>query len=233
MGTLRASALVAAVVVALLGGCAPPSLSIETTTSTPAATPTPATPPARHDFSQAALDYFSAIALSPEYGDSAGEIKKWTTDVRIAVHGDPTDEDLATLADVVADLNALVGPIEIEVVRSKANVDVYFAPEYVPVNMGFFWTWWGDDGGITRARILVSTTGISPIERDHVIREEVTQSLGLMNDSYAHQDSMFYQGWTSPTRYSPLDETLIEMLYLPEITPGMSAADALAALRGA
>jgi hypothetical protein len=209
--------------------------------SAPSASATPSAAAARHHYSASALDYFSAIALSPEYGDGAGEIRKWATDVRIAVHGDPTDEDLATLDDVVADLNALIGPIEVEVVRSKANADLYFAPEsefseiapeYVPVNMGFFWTWWDQDGGITRARLLVSTTDITQTERDHIIREEVTQSLGLMNDSYTYEDSMFYQGWTSPTKYSALDESLIEMLYLPEITPGMPATEALAVLRG-
>ncbi len=219
----------------------PASTAAPSTAAPSTAAPSTDPTPERHHYSAAALDYFSAIALSPEYGDGAGEIRKWTTDVRIAVHGDPTDEDLATLDDVVVDLNALIGPIEVEVVGSEANVDVYFAPEpefseiapeYIPVNMGFFWTWWDGGGSITRARILVSTTGITQTERDHIIREEVTQSLGLMNDSYSHEDSMFYQGWTSPTKYSALDESLIEMLYLPEITPGMSAADALAVLRG-
>ena len=263
MGTRRACAIAGATLLAaILGGCALPGLggaeptptaSTASTASTAPASPTPSSPtapptstpsapaPAGHDYSDAALDYFSAIALSTEYGDGAGEVRKWTTDVRIAVHGDPTDEDLSALVDVVADLNALIGPIEIEVVRSEANVDLHFspetdfagiAPEYIPVNMGFFWTWWDGDGAITRARILVSTTDITQTEREHIIREEVTQSLGLMNDSYTYVDSIFYQGWTSPTEYTALDESLIEMLYLPEIAPGMPAADALEALRG-
>ena len=169
-------------------------------------------------------------------------MKKWTTDVRIAVHGDPSKQDLATLDDVLADLNALIDPIELAIVRSGANADIYFAPEsefssiapeYIPVNMGFFWTWWDGEGAITDTRILISTTDITQTERDHVIREELTQCLGLMNDSYAHEDSVFYQGWTSTTEYTSIDEDLVEMLYLPEITPGMDAEAALAVLRGA
>ena len=248
MGTRRTSAIAAsALLAALLGGCGLPGLGgseptpTASTASPATTTATPSAPASTgHEYSDAALDYFSAIALSAEYGDGGGEVKKWATDVRIAVHGDPTDEDLAALDDVVADLDALIGPIEIEVVRSSANVDLYFAPEpefdeiapeYIPVNMGFFWTWWEGDGAITRARILVSTTDITQTEREHIIREEVTQSLGLMNDSYTYVDSIFYQGWTSPTEYTALDENIIEMLYLPEIAPGMAAADALEALR--
>jgi hypothetical protein len=201
-----------------------------------------ATPPTSRHFSQASLDYFSAIALSSEYGSGAGTVKKWTTDVRIAVHGDPSKQDLATLDDVLSDLNSLIGPIELSIVRSKGNADIYFAPEaefssiapeYIPVNMGFFWTWWDDDGAITETRILISTTDITQTERDHIIREELTQCLGLMNDSYAYEDSVFYQGWTSPTEYAAIDEDLVEMLYLPEITPGMGAETALAVLRAA
>ena len=188
------------------------------------------------------MDYFSAIALSSEYGEGGGDIKKWTTDVRIAVHGDPSKQDLATLDDVLADLNALIGPIELAIVSSGANANIYFAPEseftsiaqeYIPVNMGFFWTWWDGEGTITETRILVSTTDITQTERDHIIREELTQCLGLMNDSYAYEDSVFYQGWTSTMEYTSIDEDLVEMLYLPEVKPGMGAESVMAILRDA
>ena len=210
----------------------PPPRATPTPSPSSSAPSAPATPPASGHFSEGALGYFSAIALSSEYGEGGGTVKKWTTDVRIAVHGEPSEQDLATLGDVLADLNALIDPIELAIVSYGANANIYFAPEsefgsiapeYIPVNMGFFWTWWDGDGTITETRILVSTTDITQTERDHIIREELTQCLGLMNDSYAYEDSVFYQGWTSPTDYAAIDEDLIEMLYLPEITPGMGA----------
>ena len=43
---------------------------------------------------------------------------------------------------------------------------------------------------------------------------------------------MFYQGWTETGAYSDLDEMVIEMLYLPEIEPGMDADAAWAVLAG-
>jgi hypothetical protein len=216
--------------------------SASASTPSPDATRTPSAPPASTVDPQAALDYFSEIALGAEYGDDGSAIKKWATDVRIAVHGDPSAQDLATLDDVLADLNALIGPIELSIVDSDANADIYFAPEsefssiapeYIPVNMGFFWTWWDGAGAITETRILISTTGITQTERDHVIREELTQCLGLMNDSYAYEDSMFYLPWSTTTEFAAIDEDLIEMLYLPEITPGMGGETALAILRAA
>jgi hypothetical protein len=47
----------------------------------------------------------------------------------------------------------------------------------------------------------------------HLLREELTQSLGLKNDSYDYPKSIFYQGWTTTTEYAPIDRELIQMLY--------------------
>jgi len=234
--------LVAAVACAVAGGCAGPATTIiPASTAVSSEEPHPRTPPpvAGTPYAADELAYFSEIALGAEFGDSSSTVRKWTRDVRIAVHGNPTDADLATLEDVLGDLNALIDPIELSVVRSGQNVDLYFAPEsdfsriapeYIPVNMGFFWTWWDSPGDIDQARVLISTTRVTQAERSHLIREELTQMLGLMNDSYAYPDSIFYQDWTETAAYSSLDEAVIVMLYSPGIEPGMDGDDALAVL---
>jgi hypothetical protein len=244
---LAAAALLGSLV---LGACGVSGGVTVPATSTSAA-PSPATPSPTassttpsvttappHGFSQEAIGYFVEIAFGAEYGGTP-EIVKWTTNVRIAVHGDPTDSDTLALKDVVSDLNALIDPIEISIVTTGQNVDLYFYPEeqfsqiepaYVPVNMGFFWTWPDDTGSITEAHILISTTRVTQEERNHLIREELTQALGLMRDSYTYDDSIFYQGWTATQDYSDLDRSLIEMLYLPEVTPGMDVGEALAVI---
>lgn len=118
-----------------------------------------------------------------------------------------------------------------------ANVNIYFVPHtdfsrYVPQyeegNLGYAWIWWQDDT-IYDATILISTNGINQVERSHLIREELTQSLGLLRDSYQYEDSIFFQLWTSTTQYSSLDEALIRMLYSPKIQPGMTRQAVLAA----
>jgi hypothetical protein len=186
-----------------------------------------------------AVDYFVEIAFGCEFGNCTQEVTRWTDDVKIAVHGDPNQADLATLCDVVADLNELIGTVEISVVGSGQNVDLYFVPEdrfaviepnYVPGTSGQFWTWRDGAGSITEARVLVSTSEPVQEQRNHIIREELTQFLGLMQDSYTYPDSIFYQEWSEVQEYSALDEKVIEILYLPQITPGMTIDEARAAL---
>jgi len=171
-------------------------------------------------------------------------IHKWDQDIVVLVYDDATPRDLAVLDRVIADLNDLIAPrtitlLEDPALEDTANLQIWFVPEaefatilpeYVPVNMGFVYIWWDDSGAITNGVVLISTTGITPEERAHLIREEVTQSLGLLNDTDQYPDSIFQIDWTTTNRYAPIDRAIIEMLYRPEITPGMTIADALAIL---
>ena len=180
------------------------------------------------------INYFLEIALGSEFGNAEASVKKWGMDIRLAVHGTPTSEDLATLSAVVGEIDDLAPSIEIAVVEDESNIDMYFVPEsefaeyepnYVPTNYGFFWVWWTGAQEIHRARILITTEGITQQERSHLIREELTQSLGLMRDSRRYADSMFYQDWTNTTEYSVLDRAVLEILYRPEVRPGMNRAE--------
>ena len=49
--------------------------------------------------------------------------------------------------------------------------------------------------------------------KKHLLREELTQSLGLFNDTYDYPESIFYQEWTETNEYAPIDIELISMLY--------------------
>jgi hypothetical protein len=206
-----------------------------TTTTTDAATTTTADPPG---CSTRELDYFAQVAGGIEFGPH-GTIHKWQSDLRIQIYGDPDPASLAALSDVIADLDEVVDPIGLSLVDSGGNVDLHFAPvsqfpaillEYEPENFGFLYVWWDAAGVIDRATVLISTTDIDQAARTHLIREELTQSLGLLNDSWDDLESIFYQGWTTVQEYTPLDLTVIAMLYEPGVTAGMPIADALAAV---
>ena len=121
------------------------------------------------------------------------------------------------------------------------DIEVFFAPlatlptyipEYVEGNWGFFYISWDDNKRITHCKVAVATDVTSHQERQHLIREEVTQSLGLINDSWLYSGSIFYQGWTTTTAYAPIDRALIEMLYRTEVQPGMSQSATLGVLSG-
>ncbi len=178
-----------------------------------------------------AMEYLSEIGFGVEYGSAAPVLHKWTQDVRIKVHGSPTEVDQQTIEQVVAELNSMVGEINLELVDDAANLDVYFSPEYqfsdieptyVPTNLGFFRVWFDGEGGIQQGRVLIASDGATQVERIHLIHEELAQSLGLFKDSWEHSDSIFYEGWTTTDRYSPLDEATIRLLYQPQLEPGMN-----------
>ena len=124
----------------------------------------------------------------------------------------------------------MVGDINLELVDEAGNLEVYFSPEshfsdiepaYVPKNLGFFRVWFDGEGVIQRGKVLIATDSTTQPERTHMIREELTQSLGLFKDSWEHSDSIFYEGWTTTDKYGPLDEATIRLLYQPQLVPGM------------
>jgi hypothetical protein len=186
------------------------------------------------------IDYLQEIAFGFEYGSASEVIRKWLVNPRLQVFGNPGVEDLAVLADVVSDLNALMEGVQIEMVDSDPTVEVHFAPvaqfptilpSYVAGNLGFFSVWTGNDFWIDRSVVLLATDAVSQAGRTHLIREEVTQMLGLARDSYRYPESIFYQAWSTTDAYAPIDEVLIEMLYRPTLQPGMGYRRAVDLLR--
>ena len=91
----------------------------------------------------------------------------------------------------------------------------------MPGNDGFFQVDWTGTHTIRNANVLIRTTGITDRIRCHLIREELTQSMGLMRDANDHPTSVFYGRYAAtPVRYSTLDEKLIKLLYGGAIQPG-------------
>ena len=217
------------------------STSAASTTTTVTTTTTTSTTLPGGGYDEAALDYFRVIAGSSEFGGSEGVLHRWTADLRIAVFGDPTAADRGALAEVIDDLNEIIDTVDVAVVDSDPNIEMHFVPVdefaaiepgYVEGNMGYVYIWWDGQGAVYSGRVLISTTGLTPDERAHLIREELTQGLGLLNDSWDYPESIFYQGWTDTTEYAPLDRLVIEMLYRPELSAGMGIDDAVAVLAG-
>jgi len=129
---------------------------------------------------------------------------------------------MKTLNEVISDLSQLIYDIEINTVIFDPNITIYFTsmeefssiePNYVSGNMGFFWGWWDESGALYKGRILIAKEGINQKERSHLIREELTQSLGIMNDSYEYRDSIFYQEWTDTESFAEIDRAVISILY--------------------
>jgi hypothetical protein len=180
------------------------------------------------------VDYLLEVALGTEYGEASPTLRRWTGDLRLTVLGAPTPQDLATLERVMAELEELIPQLELSLVAANGNVAVYFVPRaefpnlepnYVPGNIGFFWYWWNGRDVINRARVLIDAQGTTQRERDHLIREELTQSLGLGQDSSKYPDSIFYQSQNHTDHYAPIDREIIALLYDDRLGPGLTRAE--------
>jgi len=179
----------------------------------------------------AGFDYLTTIALGAEFGGDNNVVNKWVTDVRILVAGSPTDEDLVALDETITGLNRLIDSLAVSRVSSgPSELTVHFIPvvefeqvlsQYVPGNDGFFWISWNLAHEITIGTILIRVDGIDQSHRSHLVREEVTQAFGLMNDSFRYDASIFQQSWTAVNDYAAIDEVIIAMLYRREVLPGM------------
>lgn len=180
-------------------------------------------------FSQAdsVITYYKKIAFGNEFTDDTYGERKWENDVKIFVLGKKDPELMTELTKIVKELNDLIIPINIQIVNVKqgANVLVLFGSKqdfinldktiepYVKNNEGLFKV---DHEGkkITNGEMYVNTEGtLTSKEKRHLLREELTQLLGLCNDSYKYKNSIFYQGWTDTTEYAEIDKELIKMLY--------------------
>jgi hypothetical protein len=183
------------------------------------------------------ISYFKEIAFGSEFGGKTDKIRKWQDDINVKVKGQPTEEDMECLSQVVSELNDLIDSLEIGIIEEETelllpNMEVYFIPHreflnhasqrIAEENWGLFFYYEDSQGVITRAKVLIASDKANEKERAHLIREEFTQALGLAQDSEKYRDSIFYQGWTTIQQYSELDKKIIKMLYNEEIYPNMN-----------
>ena len=169
------------------------------------------------------IRYYNEIVMNTEYNGPRKTAYTWKTDMKIYVDGEKQDYLMDELNRIVSELNDIINPIEIKIVSSpsQANYTIYFGsrnnfrsnyhlnnPQRVDNNWGYF--------------EVYASSGVMYVDtyrngdhttQKHLLREELTQSLGLFNDSYKYPESIFYQGWTSTTEFAPIDREIIDMLY--------------------
>jgi len=181
---------------------------------------------------QEIIDYFAEVACHAEYdadGNSDGAsypIHKWTQPIYCSITGDYTSDDMKMLQNLMAQLNTIPGFPGIYIEDSgRTNMEIGFLPsEEMPGFDGYATIWWTDNGSIVFGRVSYRTDGLTQEERNPTLCEELIQALGMLNDSYAYSDSIFYQLWTDIQWPSVLDWKMVELLYDPNIQCGMTEA---------
>jgi hypothetical protein len=184
------------------------------------------------------LEYFKEIALGMEFGYASEVTSKWNSDMTVFVNGNPINEVLNELERIKNEINGLATDgFQIEVVNSQdqSNFYVYFGDgdEYarmfpseanlVNSNLGLFHINWTNQDYIYSGHMYVNTTVTNSIQQKHLLREELTQSLGLAKDSPKYPDSIFQSEWTETNSYADIDKELIKLLYHPSMVSGLNA----------
>lgn len=198
--------------------------------------------PVQPAYDDAAIAYFGTIAFGTE-DSGIGPLRRWSEDIDLSIEGAPTAAHIATVEAVVADLNELIGTIDIRIVDADAagTPDVrvlvvtwdslaVLEPVLANDNAAVFRYWWNADQEIYTARAIISYDVGPDALQMHWIREEVTQLFGLGHDTWDYEESIFYAGYSETTAYAPIDRSVIRMLYDPRLRPGMTREQALGAL---
>jgi hypothetical protein len=174
-------------------------------------------------------DYFNEVAYGSDElsGPQKQKITKWDKDVKIFVDGHYTSQDLVTIKILLTELNELIAPLKMTIVKNKSesNSIVYFGDfntfnarhlnnsnAHVDCN-GYCLIYGFDENTIITETKIFIRTGTSTLDKKHAIIEEITQSLGLARDSWKYPESIFYEGYTTTQQLSKLDRELIKMLY--------------------
>ena len=187
------------------------------------------------------------VTLGPEFGGSGKICSRWVTTPTLSVFG-ATALQRKVVASSLAHLNKTLAKTPIKEIRrlspndDDASILVYFAPlrelpdlatqhgfKYVEGNWGLFYTFWNRHR-IHRAIILLASDKLKGKDLRHFVLEEITQSLGVSNDSRIFSGSMFYGGRSNTQNLSKLDKKLIIFFY-NHIQPGAEREDVQAAFR--
>lgn len=192
------------------------------------------------------VTYFREIALGFEFGNASRITRKWTQPMRIFVGGEPTQAHLTELNNIINELNGLAtDDFEMMVVDDtlQSNYYLFIGPyrdyqsmfpdlsDLILDNWGLFSIWWDGNQNLNRGQMYIDTERPDERAQLHLLREELTQSLGLAKDSGRYPDSIFQQEWTTVTRYMEIDRDLIKVLYHPRMASGYNTTTVLPVLR--
>ena len=183
-------------------------------------------------------DLFMDVALNVEFGSKNNQVRKWHQDVNIFIKNPEEIELILEAESIIAELNAMSSDISIQRVTKEEDANFLMflsdhitygnyetsAKKYLEGNWGMFWTYWNGKSEIYKASMYVDVKRTKDINcQKHLLREELTQALGLMNDSSDFEDSIFYSEWSCGMGYSELDKLVIKQFLNPNIKAGMTA----------
>lgn len=186
--------------------------------------------------------YFNEVCLDAEfvYGGDPSSLQKWVNPIYYILHGDYTDEDMATLSSFTQWLNTIDGFPGISETKdpSLANLRIHFCTQTEMLelmgdnyfNMDGAVTFWYMDDEIYDA-IICYRTDLDQHLRNSVILEEIYNGLGPVQDTSIRPDSIIYSEFSQPQSLTETDKLLLKLLYHPQLQCGMDAEACEAVIR--
>ncbi|MCB1800055.1 MAG: DUF2927 domain-containing protein [Gammaproteobacteria bacterium] len=194
---------------------------------------------------------FFDIALNGEHEWISPVVRKWVQPLKVWLYSEAGDalQQQWLLSAHLQQLSAITGlPVTFVSDRSTANVRILFVGDRDPnraaaralsrngylqfkrnICVGQFRS--------NRRAEIVRGTVVIPVERAELLGklvpcviEEVTQMLGLLNDSRYFHPTIF-SDITDNEQLTGFDVLLLKLLYLPELAAGMSYAEAAPIIR--
>jgi len=187
-----------------------------------------------------AQKYYLEVGLGTEFGNSTDRLKKWGNDLRIFVNHENQNELVEELDLIIEEINDISGSTKLYIVSSieMSNFVVFLsdaatyasfepaAETFIEDNWGVFWLKWNSGCMIRSGSMYVDINRTGDIDcQKHLLREELTQSLGLMTDSDSYDDSIFYQPWSCGTTYSEIDKEILNIHLDSRVKAGMTSDD--------
>lgn len=194
-----------------------------------------------------ALYGFLDSAFSVEFGSNGRNFMvRWNKPVTVSLEGDYTPEDEVFFdafingfdqkmqeygAKAFPGISRVDSPdkARVRVIYCKLDEMDQYMEFYEPDNWGLF-EYWYDDYVMTRGTVTIATDVTKPVQRNHLLMEELVGTLGLTNDIYTYSDSIVYQPWTETQQLSDMDWLMLSYLYSSRTKSGMTAVQAYEAL---
>ena len=181
---------------------------------------------------------FDRIAFTSEFGGQyrAGKLIRWEGPVTVRITGHAPDRFRTEVERQMAELRQLSG------------LAIDFAPEAAEGNAPSMVIEFSTSRGGTKfdpnapcrtliwetefviRRVQIYITPYPDQLRRHCIAEELTQALGLADDSSLVRDSIFNDA-SSRQRIAPWDALMVRILYDPRLKAGMPRAEAMPHVR--
>lgn len=172
-------------------------------------------------------DYFKEICFSTEFSsNNSHDIYRWTDDPKIFLINPPTEEKRKICEEKIDELakftNYILSPEIVDNINSADITVEWCELDEIPYGNVAYFSFYQNNNVIYKAEAKLFKD-LDSILTQHSFLEEVGGALGVTNDSYKYEDSIFYQGPCQSTNFTIQDLAVGNVLY--QLNPGTTFAE--------